>query len=589
MFKRKSFIVSQQFMKFFMPTVLMTMALSMSIVVDGMIVGNLLGPDALAAVNLVLPVTLIFNSLYVLFGAGGSILFSIALGQREKERANQLFTLSVVTMLASAVLVFLGGLFVCRPIAEALTRNAPNLTGLVYDYLRIVMMVAPLLILVPGLVYFVRATGDIKVASATLIIANVVNLALDLVYIGKLHLGISGAALATGSGYLVGLGIALYGVIKAYELKLVAIPSSEAFSLIKEIMATGVPSTINTCLNFFRLTSINAIVMLYLGSDGVTAFSVCTSCLSIVAMFVGGSAQTMGPLLGTLYGEGDMKGVRFTVHKAVTITGISTLALLAVFETFPAQITGMFGVTDARQIAIAVKALRIYAVSLPFMGIVFVTMSVYSVIGFRKLSSTIALLEGFAIVVPAAWLLAKALGPAGIWMAFVVGEVLTILTLLVLTKRIRKKQPQFKGLFLLEEDVQSKSLDVTMIQTVSQATELSAASIRFCLDNQVPEITANKVGVALEEMAVNTIKRKKNERKKSYIDVRITIDEKEVCISFRDNGAPYNPFNDKDVQGELDNIGLVLAIADEAVYDNILGMNSTIIKTKKREMKGVGK
>lgn len=589
MFERKSYIVSQQFMKFFMPTVLMTMALSMSIVVDGMIVGNLLGPDALAAVNLVLPVTLIFNSLYVLFGTGGSTLFSIALGQREKERAKQLFTLSVITMLVSAALVFLVGMFVCKPISEALTRNAPNLTGLVYDYLKIVMMVAPLLILVPGLVYFVRATGSIKVASATLIIANVVNLILDLVYIGKLHWGINGAALATGSGYLVGLGIALYGVIKAEELKLVVIRISDAFGLIKEIMATGAPSTINTCLNFFRLTSINAIVMLYLGSDGVTAFSVCTSCLSIVAMFVGGSAQTMGPLLGTLYGERDMKGVRFTVRKAVTITGISTLVLLAVFEMFSAQITGLFGVTDVRQIAIAVQALRIYAVSLPFMGILFVTMSVYSVIGFRKLSSTIAFLEGFAIVVPVAWLLARAVGPAGIWMAFVVGEVLTIFILLILTTRIRKKRPQLRGMFLLEEDAQSKSLDVTMIQTVTQATELSVAAIRFCQENQVPEITANKVGVALEEMAVNTIKRKKNERKKSYIDVRITIDEKVVCISFRDNGLPYNPFNDKEVQGEFDNIGLVLAIADETIYDNILGMNSTIIKAKKAEVKGAGR
>lgn len=71
---RKSYIVSQQFIRFFIPTIFMTMALSMSIVIDGMIVGNILGPEALAAVNLVLPVTLIFNSLYVLFGVGGSAL-----------------------------------------------------------------------------------------------------------------------------------------------------------------------------------------------------------------------------------------------------------------------------------------------------------------------------------------------------------------------------------------------------------------------------------------------------------------------------------------------------------------------------------
>lgn len=73
------------------------------------------------------------------------------------------------------------------------------------------------------------------------------------------------------------------------------------------------------------------------------------------------------------------------------------------------------------------------------------------------------------------------------------------------------------------------------------------------------------------------------------MDVRITIDQKEVCISVRDNGAPYNPFHDKEVQGEFDNIGLVLAIADETIYDNILGMNSSIIKTKKAEVKGAGR
>ena len=384
MFERKSYIVSQQFMKFFMPTVLMTMALSMSIVVDGMIVGNMLGPDALAAVNLVLPVTLIFNSLYVLFGVGGSALYSVAQGRREKERAKQLFTMSVGAMLAAAVVVLCIGLFVSGRIAAMLTANAPNLTHLVSDYLSFVMLAAPLLILVPGLVYFIRSSGKVQIASAVLIVANVVNLLLDLVYIGVFKIGIRGAALATGTGYFVGLLIALYGVYRAKELRPAAVPVRKIPGMVQEIASTGLPNAINTVLNLFRLTCINMLVMTYLGSDGVTAFSICTSCLSIVSMFVGGSAQTMGPLLGTLYGEGDANGVRFTVKKAVTITGISTLILLAIFELFLAQITGMFGVTDARQIAIATQALRIYAVSLPMMGILFVSLCVYPVLGYSS-------------------------------------------------------------------------------------------------------------------------------------------------------------------------------------------------------------
>ena len=576
--ERKGYIVSRQFVKFFIPTIMMTMALSMSIVIDGMIVGNILGPEALAAVNLVLPVTLIFNSLYVLFGVGGSALYSVALGRREKGRAQQFFTAALAAMFAASLLVMAGGLFLCGGIADALTGNAPNLTELVYDYLRIVMLAAPLLVVVPGLVYFVRSSGNVRTASAALITANAVNLVLDLVYIGGLNMGIKGAALATGTGYFIGLLIAVYGALHCETLKPAAVSIGAAVKLLKEIAATGLPNTINTVLNFFRLTCINAIVMMYLGSSGVTAFSVCTSCLSIVSMFVGGSAQTMVPLLGTLYGEGDTRGVHFTVKKAACITGISTLILLVLFEIFPGQITGMFGVSDAGQTAVAVEALRIYAWNLPVMGILFVAMCVYPMLGFRKLSSCIALLEGFLFVVPMAWLLARLLGPAGIWAAFPAGEFGTLLILFLITGRIRKKRPHLHGLFLLEKEERKNVLDVTMIQEVSQAVALSEKAISFCMENQVPEITANKVGLALEEMAVNTIKQKKNERKKSYMDVRITIGEDHICISVRDNGAPYHPFLPENTAGDFDNIRMILAITDEAVYDNILGMNSSIMK-----------
>lgn len=579
MFERKGYIIGRQFMKFFLPTVLMTMALSLSTVVDGMIVGNILGPDALAAVNLVLPVTLLFNSVYVLIGVGGSTLYSVALGKREAEIARQLFTTSVLSMAAAGILIFIVGILFSRRIAEALTSNAGNLTELVYQYIRIVILAAPLLIIVPGLVYFIRSSGKVKTASTVLITANVVNLMLDFLFIGIFHTGIGGAALATGSGYFVGLLIALWGVRKTKELKLCKHMESP-LHMLAEMMGTGLPSTINTCLNFFRLTSINAIVMLYLGSDGVTAFSVCTSCLSIVSMFVGGSAQTMIPLLGTLYGEKDIRGIRFTIRKAILITGTSTLVLLALFEAIPDQITGLFGVTDPVQVQIASEAIRIYAVSLPMMGFLFIAMCVYQVIGHRSLSNMVALLEGFLIVVPAAWILARIFGPTGIWCAFVAGELLTIVVLAIAVKRVRSRRPELKGIFLLEEKEDGRILDVTMIQTRRQAAGLSEQAILFCRENGVDELTANKVGVALEEMAVQTIAQKEENGKKSYIDVRILIEEETIRLSFRDNGYPFDPLKDHGRKSDFDNICVALAISSEISYDNILGMNCSLVTIK---------
>ena len=580
MFERKGYIIGQQFMKFFLPTVLMTMALSLSTVVDGMIVGNILGPDALAAVNLVLPVTLLFNTVYVLFGVGGSTLFSVALGERDHERARQLFTVSVGAMVVTAVMVLFIGLFLCRHIAQGLTGNAPNLTELVYQYIRVVMLAAPFLIVVPGLVYFLRSSGAVRIASSTLIVANLVNLALDIIFIVIFHSGIGGAALATACGYLVGLLIALWGIRRSKELRF-SKKHEHPLRMAREMAGTGLPSAVNTSLNFFRLTSINAIVMMYLGSDGVTAFSVCTSCLSIVSMFISGSAQTMIPLLGTLHGEKDTAGIRFTIRKAIFIFFSSTLLLLLMFETVPAQITALFGVTAPAQVSIAVEAIRIFALSLPFTGILFLFMCVYQVLGYRKLSNMIALLEGFAIVVPAAWLLARLFGPHGIWWAFLIGELLTLAVLGGAIAAIRSKHRELTGVFLLEKAGQDKMLDVTMIQTDKQATDLSSQAIQFCKENQVPELTANKVGVALEEMAVNTVLRNRKADKKAYIDVRLIMDEECILISFRDNGPPFNPLEKKDEAEEFDNINVAIAMSSEISYDNILGMNCSMIKIKR--------
>lgn len=574
MFQRKGTIINQQFMKFFFPTIMMNVALSLSMVVDGIIVGNVLGAEALAAVNLVLPITLLMNSLYVLLGVGGSTLYSVALGKRDRERAKELFTLSVISMVIASVILSIIGLLLCGTIAELLTVKAPNLTSLVYDYMKIVMLAAPLFVIVPGLVYFLRSTGQVKLASSILIIANVVNLCLDLLFIAGLKLGISGAALATGTGYAVGLLVALYGVAQTKELRFCR-PRDEVGKSLRLITKTGLSSTINTALNFFRLTSINAIVMIYLGSDGVTAFSVCTSCLSIVSMFVGGSAQTMVPLLGTFYGERDFEGIRFTIKKAFLITCSATLILLFVFETIPAQITGLFGVDKPEQIAIAVSAIRIYALSLPFMGILFLFMCIYQVLGHQNISSAIALLEGFAIVVPAAWILSKLFGAVGIWMAFPVGEIGSLLLMALMITAARRKRPKARGLFLIEESPGEVKLDVTMIQDIYQAAELSEATIQFCRKNNVPQVIANKVGVALEEMTVNTIKQQQKGKKRGCIDVRVLIGESQITMIVKDNGTPMDPL--KKQEEEFGNINVALAMASDIRYDYILGMNCCIV------------
>lgn len=580
-FERKRYIITQQFMKFFLPTILMAVAMQMSTVVDGIIVGNILGSDALAAVNLVMPVTLAMNALCVLFGMGGSALYSIALGQRDKERAKQLFTLSFIMMIVFSVIVVAAGLVCSRAFAELLTRKAPNLTEYVFNYLSVVMVGAPLIIIVPGIEYFVRASGRVKLASAALIIANIINIALDIVFLKVCEFGIRGAGLATICGYTVGLAVSITGIVKCKNLRLCAVPKGKIAKILKETASTGLPNALTNVLNFVRMLCINAIVLNFLGSIGATALSVCTSCLSMVTMFIAGSAQTMIPLLATLYGEGDVKGVRFTVRRAVVITVVSSLVLLVGFQIFSPQISGFFGVSEPEQLAMTARALRIYTLSLPILAIIYVAKYVYSIIGFKKFSSVVATLEGFGIVVPLAWILPRICGADNIWFAYPTSELTALIFTIITTWIIGRKHSEVSGFFLLPKETDKKVLDVTMIQNVSQSVELSKQTIEFCRQNELSEQTAIMTGVALEDMTVNIIEQKHGEHKESYIDVRIRMDEEFVYISIRDNGAPYNPLLRENTENNFDNIAMVLAVAESVSYDNILGMNSSIIKIKR--------
>ncbi|MEG0258090.1 MAG: MATE family efflux transporter [Christensenella sp.] len=574
MYERRAKIINQQFSKYFLPTILMTMALSMSVVIDGIIVGNILGADALAAVSIVMPVTLIFNAIYALVGVGGATLYSVALGRQDRQSAAGIFTVSVVMMALISAILFVASLVCVDWLSAALTVNAPALTEPVREYMGTLFLGIPFLILTPGLVYFLRAEGKPKLSSAVLIVANVVNLCLDLIFILVFKMGIMGAALATATGYAVGFIMALCGVLRTKSLRMRKLEKGWGKTA-GTICGTGLPSALSTLMNFLRLTVMSQIVMATMGADGAVAFSVCMSCLSLTAMFVGGAAQTMIPIFGTLYGEKDYAGMQFTVNRTLRTVIIAGVALLVIFELFPMQISMLFGVTAAAQLAIAEQAIRIYSISLPFMGLLFVAGCVYQVADKRKLSSLVPVLENFVIVIPLALLLAAFAGGVGIWLAFPLAEVITLGIIALIAAAIRRKTKKGKGVLLLEEQP-AEMLDVSIDIDVVQAVGLSAQAIEFCIAHGIDGVKANKVGVAIEEMAMNTIQNTKG-KKGGLIDVRVNITENVAVIAMRDNAPPLDPM--LCVKGSVSGgIDLLVAIAQEVKYSRLLGMNCTRIE-----------
>lgn len=581
MYERKGQLVENVFQKYFLPTIMMSMALSMGIIVDGIIVGNTLGSDALAAVNLVMPVTLCFNTIYAMFGIGGAALASIAKGRRDNRRADCVFTLSILSMLIVSVVLLIAGSIHLDRLAQLLAGNS-SLQGLVREYLGVLIYGAPFLIVVPGFVYFVRADGRPNLASAVLIIANVVNLCLDLVFILVFKMGIAGAALATVTGYAVGFFILLRYIFSKEKNLHFLIEKTRLLKTLGQIAASGISSAIGTFLLFVKISFINSIVLNTIGETGMVAFSVCLSCLSFVSMFIAGASQTMMPILGTLYGEKDYNGIRFTAYKALRVVMISCIALVAVFEIFPQLILMLFGVTGAAEIAMGVEAIRIFALSLIGTGFTFLMMYYFQTIQRRVVSSVISVVQGLVVVVPCALFLSTVWGSFGIWISFLLAEICTFIVIRLITANIAKhSNGALRGFFLLHDwKEELPFMDVTIANEKSQAVGISDKVIRFCTQHQVDEKTAMHVGLAVEEMAVNTIEHGYKKQKEKFIDISLKIDLQEIILAFRDDGIPFDPTTyraEEENKFRVSGIAMVKAIAKDVNYSRLLGLNSTII------------
>ena len=572
MFDRKQYLINKKFRQYLLPTILMAMSNSLAIVVDGMIVGNLLGAKELAAVNLATPLSLMFSTLFAMIGVGGSTLMSFARGSRQIDRSKQVFSISVLLLFLGSMIFPVIGFFFMNQVTSALS-SQENLNLLVQSYARILLFGAPLIVLVSGFTFFIRSDGFPAFASKVLIISNVVNLTMDIVYIRLFGFGIAGAAYATLTGYFVGALMVLYFMFKTNnQLHFGRIPSC-FFKEIYTVLSTGITSALGQIFIFIKIISINHIVLNTLGTAGMVAFSVCISCLSLVSLFIAGATQTMMPIVGFMFGEKDWQGIRFAVMPAVKFVLTSASILILVFLFLPKQILALYGVHEQEYLKIGIEALRFFAPSLFGVGFSFVMMYYNQVINRKLLAISISVIQGLSVI-PLAFFLAKLLGGKGIWLSFSIAEILSAILIFSVSFYIRKvHKDEFETVFLFNKNVTPQELDLTIDGNSDDAVSVAEKITEFFLSLGVSNKTAMFVGLAAEEMTMHIINN--NQVQNSHIDIMAKIDKDEIILRFRDEGIALNPLACND---DIDtNIYLLKKIAKRIDYVRVIGLNSTVV------------
>ena len=586
---RSGNLLRKKFRQYLVPMILASLASSLSEFLDGIVVSNLLGSDALALINLGMPVVLIYAVVYSLIGIGGSSQYAVLLGEGNRPAARRVYSVSMYAMLGIGFLLLAAGILSSSPLAGLLT-DSPELSGPLAGFLRAQFLSAPIMIGTTGLTYFMTNEGHPNLSTVVFATANILNIIMDYVFILVFHMGVEGTAYATATGYAAGLLIEVIVIHRTGHgtdpqkagtgstgLKLTGI-GMEDIRMLPGFCMRGIGSAFNQFGFVFRYVVINALAQALAGSMGLVLFSLCMQTFSFISLFVAGVVQTMIPIVAVLSGERDRKGIRFVLRQTNRYLVIFTVAALMLFEAFPGLILRIYDITDARTAAEAIWAIRVFSLGYILRNIQVSIMMYAQTIGEKKEPLLISFMDAI-VLGGVCWILGQFFGIRGIWIAFPVNSLLVMAVVLLYSWNRARKNGEAVQLYPLPAEDTGALFDVTIGHSRQEAVNASREIISFAEKHGIPSKNASIIGLAVEEMSVYTMEQWEAARETGGIDILASIQDHAVQIHFRSSGRPFSPtsFQGKNAD-PADPIRVLMEVADSVDYDCVLGMNSTRIR-----------
>ena len=415
--------IHSQFYGYLWAYILVALSGCLGNVVDGIIVGNLISEDGVSAINLSKPINQFIFTLHLLINAGAGMLVAYALGQNKIDDARRFFTRALMLSVGlGLVLTLFGGLLFPNQTARLLCKNE-EILPLTRDYMQVLLIGNPAFILMWGLSTMVGVNGSPKLVSLAVIIDNVVNLCLDIVFIKWFGWGIIGSSAATVVGHLVGIAILLSHWRNPANRRLRPVFSTDGLSASwRRIVSQGAPLALASICLTLLLLSANTIVLSTTGRTGIFVFALCMNLLQVYNLFLSGTCQTLQSLGAIQVGKGDAEGLRMVIRKAFRFITVAMIITCVFVWVDPQVIGALFGADNPAYIDETDYALRIFAISfIPFCYI-YVMMIVYKLHKYHKM----ALFISFALsltVIPVLCIIAH-VAPDYLWYSYLIAYII---------------------------------------------------------------------------------------------------------------------------------------------------------------------
>lgn len=417
----------------FLPGIFGLLGTSLYVLGDTLIVGQALGREGLASLNLSIPMINVMQGLGLLLGFGGATAMSHALGRGDSKRAKAWAEKTLTWSLILGLLLLLLLQLFFTTLVNFLTGGGDALPG-AREYLGILLWFSPVYILFQSLIVLLRNDGNAKLAMTALLLCSALNVALDALFIFGFGWGLFGAGLATGIAQVVGLLITLLHFKNAKVLKNLRPRLELPFRL----MGKGMASFVMELSQGVVIFAFNAVLLSLVGEIGVSSYAIIANLsLMFTAVFLGLS-QGAQPLFATAKGAGDEKMFQALLRFSQQVSWILSLGVVAVCMAFPKLLASIFISGDPEVLKMTLTGLRLYSLGFLFLGFNLVVTIALQSAAKSKQAFIFAVARGMMMLIAFMLGLKSIIGILGVWLTFFASELVGFIWMNIMLANERK-------------------------------------------------------------------------------------------------------------------------------------------------------
>ena len=553
-------------------------------------VGQMVSPQAFAALDLAIPVEGLISALMLLLISGASLPASRHIGNQDFKSAARAITIAAISAVGASILISSLALLNIDSVVSFLSSDA-ELSYYLKDYLFVYFIQFLPMSLASVFILIAEIYGRPDIASKATIVSCVIDVVLDVILLKFTDLGTAAVAWADLAGYLIQIGLILFFLYQEKSIFRFQLPKckKEWAALGKENIQSGVSYCIpNLNLAFISLVA-NYLVLNKLGTEALFVWGVAYQVLTIVFMFldcIGGTVLvTMGSML---VGFGEMAGLKVLVKKCLLATLLTVGPVVALVVAFPELAFALFGENSLENPLLSNKWLRIIVLfSIPY-SVCVIKAYLTQTLERRAMSS--ALFLGFVTLTIGSFALLALFKPEFMFLGLTVAGFAFVFLDLGASIPVRMRHPECRGYFLIPDNKGSEAFYESVPYTYEGLDAALLDITKYLNGTTVPEALRGSINLCCEELAMSLVKKNIDKGDGYFFDISIVEEDENVKVSIKDAGKPFNPVrsfdapdgSDMNLEDETLSLRLVNVLCKDLTYNYMYGQNAIFMNFSKK-------